>query len=182
MEIKSKLPNVGTTIFTVMSALATEHKAVNLGQGFPDFPMSEELTAKVAEAMKNGHNQYAPMPGSNFLKETIAEKVEKLYNITYNPETEITVTAGGTQAIFTALAAIINAGDEVIIPLAITSNSSEKRTANINLERFEGFKLLQGQENLTLELQPNQTLRKLYKFKPEIVDGEIALGDDWSLT
>jgi hypothetical protein len=70
----------------------------------------------------------------------------------------------------------ISAGDEVIVPLAITSNSSEKRTANINLERFEGFKLLQGQENLTLELQPNQTLRKLYKFKPEIVDGEIALG------
>ena len=70
----------------------------------------------------------------------------------------------------------ISAGDEVIIPLAITSNSSEKRTANINLERFEGFKLLQGQENLTLELQPNQTLRKLYKFKPEIVDGDIALG------
>lgn len=70
----------------------------------------------------------------------------------------------------------ISAGDEVIIPLAITSNSSEKRTASINLERFEGFKLLQGQENLTLELQPNQTLRKLYKFKPEIVDGDIALG------
>ena len=70
----------------------------------------------------------------------------------------------------------ISAGDEVIIPLAITSNSSEKRTASINLERFEGFKLLQGQENLTLDLQPNQTVRKLYKFKPEIVDGDIALG------
>jgi methionine transaminase len=115
MQIKSKLPNVGTTIFTVMSALATEHKAVNLGQGFPDFPMSEELTAKVAEAMKNGHNQYAPMPGLIGLRESIAEKVEFLYNTKVNPNTEITITPGGTYAIYSSLTTILQPGDEVIL-------------------------------------------------------------------
>ena len=115
MQIKSKLPNVGTTIFTVMSALATEHKAVNLGQGFPDYPMSEELTAKVAEAMKNGHNQYAPMPGLIGLRESIAEKVEFLYQTKINPDTEITITPGGTYAIYSSLTAILQPGDEVIL-------------------------------------------------------------------
>ncbi|NCU03701.1 MAG: aminotransferase class I/II-fold pyridoxal phosphate-dependent enzyme [Chitinophagaceae bacterium] len=115
MQIKSKLPNVGTTIFTVMSALATEHKAVNLGQGFPDFPMSEELTAKVAEAMKNGHNQYAPMPGLIGLRESIAEKVEFLYKTNVNPDTEITITPGGTYAIYSSLTTILQPGDEVIL-------------------------------------------------------------------
>lgn len=115
MQIKSKLPNVGTTIFTVMSALATEHKAVNLGQGFPDFPMSEELTGKVAEAMKNGNNQYAPMPGLIGLRESIAEKVEFLYQTKVNPDTEITITPGGTYAIYSSLTAILQPGDEVIL-------------------------------------------------------------------
>lgn len=115
MQIKSKLPNVGTTIFTVMSALATEHKAVNLGQGFPDFPMSEELTGKVAEAMKNGHNQYAPMPGLIGLRESIAEKVEFLYQVKVSPDTEITITPGGTYAIYSSLTAILQPGDEVIL-------------------------------------------------------------------
>lgn len=115
MQIKSKLPNVGTTIFTVMSALATEHKAVNLGQGFPDYPMSEELTAKVAEAMKNGHNQYAPMPGLIGLRESIAEKVEFLYQTKINPDTEITITPGGTYAIYSSLTTILQPGDEVIL-------------------------------------------------------------------
>lgn len=115
MQIKSKLPNVGTTIFTVMSALATEHKAVNLGQGFPDYPMSEELTAKVAEAMKNGHNQYAPMPGLIGLRESIAEKVEFLYKTKINPDTEITITPGGTYAIYSSLTTILQPGDEVIL-------------------------------------------------------------------
>ncbi|RXK60763.1 aminotransferase class I/II-fold pyridoxal phosphate-dependent enzyme [Lacibacter luteus] len=115
MQIKSKLPNVGTTIFTVMSALATEHKAVNLGQGFPDYPMSEELTAKVAEAMRNGHNQYAPMPGLIGLRESIAEKVEFLYKTKINPDTEITITPGGTYAIYSSLTTILQPGDEVIL-------------------------------------------------------------------
>ncbi|HTH30009.1 MAG TPA: methionine aminotransferase [Lacibacter sp.] len=115
MHINSKLPNVGTTIFTVMSALATEYKAVNLGQGFPDFPMSEELTAKVAEAMKNGHNQYAPMPGLMGLRESIAEKVEFLYKTKVNPDTEISITPGGTYAIYSSLTTILQPGDEVIL-------------------------------------------------------------------
>lgn len=115
LNIQSKLPGVGTTIFSVMSKLAAEHNAINLSQGFPDYACDPNLVELVNKAMKDGFNQYAPMPGSSFLKETIAEKVQKLYNVKYNSETEITVTAGGTQAIFTALAAIINAGDEVII-------------------------------------------------------------------
>lgn len=115
MQIKSKLPNVGTTIFTVMSALATEHKAVNLGQGFPDYPMSEELTAKVAEAMKNGHNQYAPMPGLIGLRESIAEKVEFLYKTKVNPDTEITITPGGTYGLYSTFTTILQPGDEVIL-------------------------------------------------------------------
>jgi methionine aminotransferase len=115
LHIQSKLPNVGTTIFAVMSGLATEHKAVNLGQGFPDFDMSEELTGLVTEAMKKGFNQYAPMPGWMPLRESIAEKVEYLYQKKLNPDTEITITPGGTCAIYSAFTAILNAGDEVIV-------------------------------------------------------------------
>ena len=88
----SKLPKVGTTIFTVMSALANEHKAVNLGQGFPDYPMSEELIALVSEAMKNNYNQYPPMPGWMPLRESIAEKAAFLYESNINPDTDITIT------------------------------------------------------------------------------------------
>lgn len=115
MNIQSKLPGVGTTIFTVMSKLASEYNAINLSQGFPDYACDPELTKLVTNALKSGYNQYAPMPGLPALRESIAKKVENLYKIKYNPETEITVTAGGTQAIFTALAAVINPGDEVII-------------------------------------------------------------------
>ena len=115
VTIKSKLPHTGTSIFTVMSALATETKAINLGQGFPDFAMSSELTKLVSEAMEDGHNQYAPMAGWMPLRESIAEKIESLYRSTINPGTDITVTPGGTYAIYTALTAILQAGDEVII-------------------------------------------------------------------
>jgi len=113
--IISKLPNTGTTIFTLMSALASEVKAINLSQGFPDFDTSPELIQLVNTAMKHGHNQYAPMAGVPALRERIAEKTEKLYGAKYNPDTEITITAGGTQAIYTAITATINANDEVII-------------------------------------------------------------------
>jgi len=115
LQIQSKLPNVGTTIFTVMSALATENKAVNLGQGFPDFSMSEELTGLVNEAMKNGYNQYAPMPGWMPLREAIAEKAAFLYQSKINPDTNITITPGGTYAIYSAFTAILRPGDEVIV-------------------------------------------------------------------
>jgi methionine aminotransferase len=113
--VQSKLPNVGTTIFTVMSALATEYKAVNLGQGFPDFPMSSALTGLVNKAMNDGFNQYSPMPGWMPLREAIAEKVQYLYHTTINPDTEITITPGGTYAIFSAFTTILQPGDEVIV-------------------------------------------------------------------
>ncbi|MFN3875766.1 MAG: pyridoxal phosphate-dependent aminotransferase [Flavobacteriales bacterium] len=111
----SKLPRVGTTIFTVMSKLAQEHGAINLGQGFPDFPIDERLSGLVHQAMRDGHNQYAPMPGLPKLLEAIADKAQRLYGVGYDPASGITVTAGGTQAIFTAIAATVHAGDEVII-------------------------------------------------------------------
>jgi len=115
MAIQSKLPHVGTTIFTVMSKLAHECGAINLSQGFPDFPIDEGLIELVEKALRDGHNQYAPMSGLPSLRETIAAKVQRLYGFGYDPETEITVTAGGTQAIFTALGAVVLPGDEVII-------------------------------------------------------------------
>jgi methionine aminotransferase len=115
MQLTSKLPHVGTTIFTVMSKLAQECGAINLSQGFPDFPIDSRLIDLVDKAMQAGHNQYAPMPGLPALREAIAAKVQRLYGFHYDPETEVTVTAGGTQAIFTALGAVIHPGDEVII-------------------------------------------------------------------
>ena len=115
MQIRSKLPNVGTTIFTVMSGLATETRAVNLGQGFPDFPMSSELTSLVNQAMNDGYNQYAPMPGWMPLRESIAEKINFLYGASVNPDTEITITPGGTYAIYTAFTTFLEQGDEVIV-------------------------------------------------------------------
>ncbi len=112
--IISKLPNVGTTIFTVMSSLAIEHKAINLGQGFPDFPMSEELIALVNRAMQDGCNQYVHMNGLPALRSVLAEKIEALYVQLIHPDTDITVTPGGTYAIYTALTTILQPGDEVI--------------------------------------------------------------------
>jgi methionine aminotransferase len=111
----SKLPNVGTTIFSVMSALATQHKAINLSQGFPDFDCDEVLKQLVSKAMEEGFNQYAPMPGILPLREAIAQKIHHLYGQSVHPDTEITITPGGTYAIFTAIATFIRPGDEVII-------------------------------------------------------------------
>ena len=113
--VASKLPHVGTTIFTVMSALAAEHQAVNLGQGFPDFECAPELVDAVTAAMKAGHNQYPPMPGVPALREAVARKIEALHGRAYDAGTEITVTAGATQAIITAILAVVHAGDEVIV-------------------------------------------------------------------
>ena len=113
--IQSKLPNVGTTIFTVMSVLANEHKAINLGQGFPDYPMNEELITLVNKAMQGGHNQYVHMNGLPALREQLAEKIEGLYSTIINADTEITITPGGTYAIYTALTTILQPGDEVIV-------------------------------------------------------------------
>ncbi len=112
---KSRLPQVGTTIFTVMSALAQEHGAVNLGQGFPDFDCDPALIDAVTRAMRQGHNQYPPMAGVPLLRERVAQKISSLYGHTYDPASEITITAGATQAILTAILAIVNLGDEVIV-------------------------------------------------------------------
>ena len=114
-SIISKLPEVGTTIFTVMSSLAKEHNAVNLGQGFPDFDMNEELIAKVNEAMQKGYNQYTHMNGYLPLREVLAEKIANLYGSNIHADTEITITPGGTYAIYTALTSVLQPGDEVII-------------------------------------------------------------------
>lgn len=113
--IESKFPHIGTTIFTTMSALASDVGAVNLGQGFPDFGCDERLTALVTEAMRAGHNQYPAMAGVPILREGVAAKVASAYGKAYDPATEITITAGATQAIHTTLAAIVRPGDEVII-------------------------------------------------------------------
>ncbi len=115
IDIKSKLPNVGTTIFTVMSALASEHKAVNLGQGYPDCPMSDVLVGLVNEAMKSGYNQYTPMQGYTPLREVLSSKVKSLYNTEVDPGSQITITPGATYAIYTALTTILQPGDEVIV-------------------------------------------------------------------
>ena len=115
MHIQSKLPDVGTTIFTVMSQLAVQHQAINLSQGFPDYECSPELIKLVDHYMRSGYNQYAPMAGLLSLRERIAEKQEKLHHVIYNPDTEITITAGGTQALFAAIACVIRPDDEVII-------------------------------------------------------------------
>jgi len=113
--LTSKLPKVGTTIFAVMSKLANEHNAINLSQGFPDFECSKELISLVNKYMKKGYNQYAPMQGIMPLREVIAAKTEELYSAKYDPETEINITAGATQAIYTSIATLIKEGDEVIV-------------------------------------------------------------------
>jgi len=113
--MESKLPNVGTTIFTVMSALAQEHGAINLAQGFPDYSSAPRLMDLVNQAMRDGYNQYAPMTGLPLLRERIAAKLNQSYGCEVDPGSEITITAGATQALFTALAAFIRPGDEVIL-------------------------------------------------------------------
>ncbi|CAN4278880.1 pyridoxal phosphate-dependent aminotransferase [Pseudoxanthomonas sp. LjRoot125] len=112
---QTKLPKVGTTIFTVMSQLAAEHGAVNLGQGFPDFAVPQRLVDELDAAMRAGHNQYAPMTGVAPLRQAIAEKVLRCYGREVNPDTEITVTSGATEALFNAIHAVVRPGEEVIV-------------------------------------------------------------------
>ena len=114
-QLQTKLPAVGTTIFSVMSALAAEKNAVNLGQGFPDFDCDPKLVDSVTDAMSKGLNQYPPMPGVPVLRQAISNKLLKLHGRNYNPDTETTVTAGATQAIITVILAIVHPGDEVIV-------------------------------------------------------------------
>ncbi len=113
--LQSKLPRVGTTVFSVMSALAAEHKAINLGQGFPDFDCDSRLIDAVTVAMKAGHNQYPLMTGVPLLRQRVAAKVQALHGVTYDANTEVTVTAGATQGMLSAILAVVRAGDEVIV-------------------------------------------------------------------
>ena len=113
--ISSKLPDATTSIFAVMSKLAHEEQAINLSQGYPDFPSSPQLIELVSKAMREGFNQYAPMPGIFSLRDVIADKILSLYGTQYNPETEINITAGATQAIYTIITAMVQPGDEVVI-------------------------------------------------------------------
>jgi methionine aminotransferase len=113
--ITSKLPQTGTSIFAVMTRMAIEHKAINLSQGFPDFPIQKSLIDLVSKYMKLGYNQYAPMEGVPELREMISQKVKKTYHLQYHPEKEVTVTAGATQALFTTIAAFVRDDDEVIV-------------------------------------------------------------------
>ncbi|MEN3111666.1 methionine aminotransferase [Uliginosibacterium paludis] len=115
MKLASKLPDVGTTIFTLMSALAAEHQAINLSQGFPDYPCDPDLLNALAEAARAGHNQYAPMAGLPALRDAIAAKLHAQHGLEFDPATEITVTAGATQALYTAIAAVLHPGDEAIV-------------------------------------------------------------------
>ena len=113
--IVSKAPNMGTTIFTVMSGLAAEAGAVNLGQGFPDFECDPALVNAVTQAMQDGLNQYPLMPGAMPLREAVSKKIESLYGYHYDAQTEITITAGATQALITIMLAVVHPGDEVIV-------------------------------------------------------------------
>jgi methionine transaminase len=115
LSIKSKLPDTGPTIFSVMSSLAAKYNAINLGQGYPDFQMNESLISLVNKAMSDGHNQYVHMNGLGILRESIRDKVAFLYQQEINPETEITITPGATYAIYTALTSVLQPGDEVIV-------------------------------------------------------------------
>jgi methionine transaminase len=115
MQIQSRLPDVGTTIFTVMSRMALEYGAINLSQGFPDFPIDADLIELINRQMADGHNQYAPMPGTVLLRETISTVIKRTYNRSVDPDTEITITAGATQAIYSTIAAFVSPGDEVIV-------------------------------------------------------------------
>ncbi len=115
MPLETKLPKVGTTIFSVMSQLAAEHGAVNLGQGFPDFAVPQRLVDELDAAMRAGHNQYAPMTGVPALRQAIAEKALRCYGAAINADTEITVTSGATEAIFNAIHAVVRPGEEVIV-------------------------------------------------------------------
>lgn len=114
-NVTSKLPRMGTSIFAVMSQMAVEHNAINLSQGFPDFPISEDLISRVHRKMTEGHNQYAPMQGLPVLREAISQKVFDIYGVRYDYDHEITITAGATEALFSAIAAFVREGDEVIV-------------------------------------------------------------------
>lgn len=153
--MQSKLPHIGTTIFTAMSQLALETDAVNLGQGFPDFSCDPRLIDAMHQAMLAGHNQYPPMAGIPALREAVAEKVSDLYGKQYDPASEVTITAGATQAIQTALTAIVHAGDEVIIFEPVYDSYEPVIRMNGGIAIYARLKAKQGAANTGLNLGPD---------------------------
>lgn len=179
IEIRSKLPNVGTTIFTVMSVMAAKHNAINLGQGFPDFPMNEELTTLVNQAMVDGYNQYTHMNGYIPLRESIAEKVEFLYGQSVHPDHQITITPGGTYALYTSLTTILQPGDEVIvfepcydsyIP-AIELNGAKAITVELN---FPDYKI----DWQVVKSKINKNTRAIMINSPNNPTGSVLSAED----
>jgi methionine transaminase len=144
MTVDSRLPDIGTSIFAVMSKMALEHGAINLSQGFPDFPIDEKLINLVHRFMLEGHNQYAPMPGLPALRQIISQVIQKTYHHSYDPETQITITSGATEGLFAAIAAFVRPGDEVIIfdpaydsyEPSIRLNGGVARRINLNYPNF----------------------------------------------
>lgn len=184
---RSKLPDVGTTIFTVMSRLAREHNAINLSQGFPNWDCDERLKDLVIKYMRDGHNQYSPMPGVPALRESIAEKVNHMYGVSIDPDKHITITTGATQAIYTAIGAVISAGDNAIIfdpaydsyaPAVKSYGGSIKPIAlaapefNINWKEVES--LIDEKTRLIVVNTPHNPLGKLLTEEDMLKLAEIA--------
>ncbi|WP_299984449.1 pyridoxal phosphate-dependent aminotransferase [uncultured Pontibacter sp.] len=179
----SKLPDVGTSIFAVMSALANEHGAINLSQGFPDFNCPDELIALVTKYMQEGYNQYAPMPGMPALRHKISEKTEKVYGYRPDPDQEVTVTSGATEALFAAITAVVKPGDEVVVlepcydsyapairlaggipiyvPLAIPDFSIDWELLKKNISRRTRMIIINTPHNPTGAVIPREDLEKL---------------------
>ncbi|MBF8964273.1 pyridoxal phosphate-dependent aminotransferase [Pontibacter sp. FD36] len=179
----SKLPDVGTSIFAVMSALANEHGAINLSQGFPDFNCPDELIALVTKYMQEGYNQYAPMPGMPALRHKISEKTEKVYGYRPDPDQEVTVTSGATEALFAAITAVVKPGDEVVVlepcydsyapairlaggipiyvPLAIPDFSIDWDLLKKNISRRTRMIIINTPHNPTGAVIPREDLEKL---------------------
>ncbi len=180
--ISSKLPGIETSIFSVMSKLAFEQNAINLSQGYPDFKSSQELIELVYQFMNNGFNQYAPMPGVIGLREVICEKMENLYGAVYHPETEITITAGATQAIFTAITAVVRQDDEVI--LFGPSYDCYEPAVRLNGGKIEEIELLAPDYRINWE-KVKQTLtektRMIIINTPHNPTGTVLLKKDMEL-
>ncbi|MDX5422156.1 MAG: pyridoxal phosphate-dependent aminotransferase [Hymenobacteraceae bacterium] len=179
----SKLPDVGTSIFAVMSGLANEHRAINLSQGFPDFNCPDELIALVTGYMQEGYNQYAPMPGMPALRHKISEKTEKVYGYRPDPDQEVTVTSGATEALFAAITAVVKSGDEVVVlepcydsyapairlaggipiyvPLAIPDFSIDWDLLKKNISRRTRLIIINTPHNPTGAVIPREDLEKL---------------------
>ena len=180
MSRRLKLPNVGTTIFTTMSRLATEKGAVNLGQGFPDFEPPAELLERVADHLRARHNQYAPMAGVPALLEQIGSKLGRFHGITVEPQAEVTVTAGGTEALFCAIQAVTHPGDEVVLlepcfdSYAPAVELAGGRSIRVPLT-LPGFRI--DFDRLAAVLTPRSRL--LVVNTPHNPSGSLVTGEDW---